>query len=220
MVEKKFTYWTRAYIEIPLIENLQLDLEFDNRRYIQPHQQLQTVARFTLAANMNSWLSIGSGVAYSLLYSQLTEVSQPEIRPHQEVNMSHSSGSWKFNHRIRLEQRFMQDTTRVTKGAMREYRENSFDFSFRSRYEAEVAYPVINKEKNKGHLDLNASSEIMVNARLRELFNTYRQYTGATYFFNDRRSMELGYLLSYEMNYNYNTMFDFNNIRFTFRQVF
>lgn len=219
VVDKKFTYWTRAYLEIPIAENLQVDLEIDNRRYIDPHRQFQTVVRATMAAEVNSWLSIGSGIAHSLLYSQLTDVSQPEIRPHQEVNMSHSSGNWDYNHRVRLEQRFLQDTTRTTNGAVQEYREDSFSFSFRSRYETYIGYTVINKEKGSGHLDLNASSEIMLNARLREIFNTYRIYTGITYFFNNSSSVELGYLLSFEYNHAYDTMFDYNNIRFTFRQV-
>lgn len=218
VVNKKFTYWTRAYVEYPLNERVQLDLELDNRRYIEPHQQFQTVARFTLAVRQNSWFSLGSGLAYSLLYSQLTEITQPEIRPHQEVNLSHGSGNWNFNHRVRLEQRFLQDTTRVTNGEVKEYREESFDFSFRSRYEAEVAYTLINKENDRGHLDLNASSEIMLNVQSKEIFNTYRQYTGMTYFLSNKSSLELGYLLSFEMNYYYNTMFDFNNIRFTYRQ--
>lgn len=218
-MEKKYTYWTRAYLEVPLSNDVQLDLELNNRRYFVPHRQFQTVARFTLAAQLNSWLSIGSGMGYSLLYSQLTELSQPEIRPHQEVNMNHSAGNWNFNHRVRLEQRFIQDTTRITNGNVREFREDSFDFSFRGRYEVAVSYTLINKDQNKGHLDLNASSEIMLNARKRELFNTYRQYTGMTYYITNTTSVELGYLLSFEMNYNYNTMFDYNNIRFTFRQV-
>lgn len=218
VVDKKFTYWTRAYLEVGLNEKVQLDLEIDNRRYIIPHRQFQTLVRFTLVFQQNSWLSFGSGMTYSLLYSQLTDLTQPEIRPHQEVNMEHGANRWNFNHRLRLEQRFTQDTIRNTNGVVNEYRDNSFNFSFRSRYEVAVAYTVINKDEKRGHLDLNSSSEIMLNARLRELFNTYRQYAGITYFLSDRRSLELGYLLSFELNHTYDTMFDFNNIRLTYRQ--
>jgi hypothetical protein len=218
VVDKKYTYWTRAYLEVKLNEKAQLDLEIDNRRYIVPHRQFQTLGRFTVEVRQNSWLSIGTGMAYSLLYSQLSNLTQPEIRPHQEVNINHGSNKWKFNHRLRLEQRFIQDTIRQTNAGINEFNEDTYSFSFRSRYQAAVAYTVINKENSKGHLDLNASSEIMLNARTNELFNTYRQYTGLTYFLGDRSSLELGYLLSFEMNHTYNTMFDYNNIRLTYRQ--
>lgn len=220
VVDKKVTYWTRAYIEVNLNDKVQLDLELDNRRYIEPHRQFQTVARFTLAAQQNSWFSIGTGITYSLLYSQLTNLSQPEIRPHQEVNASHSSNLWKFNHRLRLEQRFMQDTTRIRNGEVIEFRENSYDFSFRTRYEIEAAYTIVNRNSNRGHLDLNASSEIMVNTSLREIFDTFRQYAGVTYFIDPKRTLEVGYLKSLEMNHTYNTLFNFDNIRVTYRQSF
>jgi hypothetical protein len=149
VVDKKYTYWTRAYLEVKLNEKAKLDLEIDNRRYIVPHRQFQTLGRFTLEVRQNSWLSIGTGMAYSLLYSQLSNLTQPEIRPHQEVNIDHGSGNWKFNHRLRLEQRFIQDTIRQTSAGagFNEFNEDTYSFSFRSRYQAAVAYTVINQGK-------------------------------------------------------------------------
>jgi len=219
VIDKKFTYWTRAYLEYQLSDPVVLDLEFDNRRYIIPHNQFQTMMRFTLHARVYSWLTVGSGFGYSLEYSEATNMSIPEIRPHQEFNAAHSKDNWDFSYRIRLEERFIQDTTRVINNSqITENREDSYSFGFRSRYSAGAEYALIPRDRNQGHLAVEASSEIMFTATFREFFDTFRQYVGFSYYLRKNSVLELGYLLSLEKNYRYNILFDFDNIRFTFRQ--
>lgn len=219
VVDKKFTYWTRAYIEYGIKESIQLDIELDNRRYFMPHIQFQSLGRVTLLVHQKDWLSYGSGLTYSLEYSEITQTARQEIRPHQEVTATHSKDRWDFSHRLRLEQRFIQDTIReVTLAEVREFRDDDFSFSFRSRYNVGAEFKLIDTERKKGHTSLELSSELMINAYLKELFDTFRQYIGFRYYIRENTILELGYLKSFEYSHLYSTMFNFNNIRFTFRQ--
>lgn len=219
VIDKKITYWTRAYMEYQLSDPVVLNLELDNRRYIIPHDQFQTILRLTLNAQMNHWLTVGSGMGYSLEFSEVTNLSIPEIRPHQEMNIAHSKGKWDFAYRVRLEQRFIQDTLRVVDHSqVIESREKSYSFKVRSRYKAGAEHVLIQRDQGKGHFTAQASSEIMFTDTLREFFDTFRQYIGFRYFLNNNTILELGYLLSLEKNYRYNILFDFDNLRFTFRR--
>lgn len=219
VIDKKITYWTRAYLEYQLNDPVTLDLELENRRYFVPHDQMQTILRFTLHARIYPWLTVGSGMGYSLEYSELTKLSIPEIRPHQEVNASHSKDNWDFAYRLKLEQRFIQDTTRIfNNNQVLENREDSFSFGFRSRYNVGAEYALIQRDKEKGHFTIQGNSEIMFTDTFRQFFDTFRQYVGFRYFLSKSSILELGYMLSLEKNYRYNILFDFDNIRFTFRQ--
>lgn len=169
VIDRKFTYWTRAYLQYELMDPVVLNSEMDNRRYFVPHSQFQAVSRITLLARLYSWLTVGSGLDYSLEYSEVTKLSRPEIRPHQEMNLAHSKDNWDFSYRLRLEQRFIQDTMRVVENRqIVESREDSFRFGFRSRYSAGAEYGVIQREKEKGHLSIEGKSEIMFTATLKD----------------------------------------------------
>jgi hypothetical protein len=212
-------YWTRYYLEWGISEKFQLDSEIENRRFFGVGQQYQTVARTTLYYLLQDF-NIGAGIAYSGLYSLFTPTVQPEIRPHQEVNWNHGSGRWDFNHRIRLEERFRGDTIRtyLSSGDAQERNLDSFSFSLRTRYEFVTTFALVDKEGQKGQLEVLLATEIMVNDNLNEFLNTYRMYVGAQYFLTDKILLELGFLKSVEKEYDYDILYNYNNLRFTFRQ--
>lgn len=194
-------------------------LELDNRRFAEVDRQYQSIGRASLMHQPNDWISFGGGLSYSMLYSLFTEVIQPEIRPHQEVNFSYEEDRFKFNHRIRIEQRLLGDTLRqVSNGeVIEEERLGTYDFSLRSRYQMSMGVILLNKNEEKGHLNFETNAEVMVNDSLEEWLDTLRYYLGLKYYFSKDLQVHLGFLKSIEKEYRFDTLFDYENVRFTLR---
>jgi len=217
VVDKKTLYWTRLYLEVPLAKNKQLDVELDNRRFFNPQSQFQSLARTTYVNRRTKHLSLGLGFAFSLNYSQVSTIVQPEYRPHQEINYSHFLNRFTLKHRLRIEQQIAREAERqLSETEEIEALEDSYGFTLRSRYQFSVEFDVI--EKNQNSLSLNSATEAMVNTLQTDFFNTFRQYFGITYEFRESTQIELGYLKSLEMEHNFNILYNFDNIRLTLRQ--
>lgn len=218
-LESGGVYWTRYYVEWELSDKFQLDAEVDNRRFFSPSRQFQTISRSTLYYMKSDNFNFGAGLAYSQLYSIYTPIIQPEIRPHQEVNFTYDYNRWNFNHRIRTEQRFTGDTLRtfIPQDEVNEILEDSYSFDFRVRYEYTTDFSIIDKSRKQGHWNLQVSTEVMAHMNWDEFFDTTRIYGGFQYYMTDRIRLELGYLRSTEKDYRYNILFNYDNLRFTFR---
>ncbi|HSI76581.1 MAG TPA: DUF2490 domain-containing protein [Lunatimonas sp.] len=218
-LENGGVYWTRYYVEFELSDKLKLDAEVDNRRFFSPARQFQTIVRSTLYYKKTNNFNFGAGLAYSQLYSIYTPIVQPEIRPHQEANFTHSHDKWNFNHRLRTEQRFRGDTVRtfLTPEEVDEQTIGTYSFDIRARYEFTTDFTIVEKNRQKGHWTIQLATEIMAHMDSDEFFDTYRFYGGFQYYLNERIRMELGYLKSTEKDYRYDTLFNYENLRFTFR---
>ncbi len=213
-------YWTGFYLEWKITEKLQLDAEIENRRFFAVSRQYQTVVRTTLFYFIHENLNIGGGIGYSGLYSIYTPTIQPEIRPHQEINKTHGSGRWKFNHRLRIEERFRGDTVRtyLNQGEVHERNLNSYSFDLRTRYEFATDFALIDKDSEQGHWNIQIAPEIMVNDNFQDFLSTFRFYTGLQYFLSEKIRLELGYLKSVEKEHSFDVLYNYNILRFTFRQ--
>jgi hypothetical protein len=218
-LEKGILYWTGYYVEWGLSDRFQLDAEVDNRRIFTPSQQFQTLVRTTFYFKNSQSINFGAGIGYAALYSIYTPTVQSEIRPHQEVNYNHGLDRISFNHRIRLEQRFREDTTRtiLPTGEIREENSTTRSFDFRTRYELALDVSMLDKNNKRGHLNLQLASELMIQ-RWDEWFDTTRFYAGFQYFVSPKIRLELGYLNSVEKEFTYDRKFSYDNIRFTLRQ--
>lgn len=217
VVDKKTLYWTRLYLEVPLSKNKQLDIELDNRRFFNPPSQFQSLVRTTYVNKRTEHLSLGIGFAFSLNYSQVSNIVQPEYRPHQQIKYSHFLNRFTLKHRLRIEQQIARDAERqLSETEEIEALKDFYVFTLRSRYQFNVEFALI--EKNKNLLSLNSASEVMVNTLQTDFFNTFRQYIGINYAFRENTQIELGYLKSLEMEHNFNILYNFNNLRLTLRQ--
>ncbi|WP_194776986.1 DUF2490 domain-containing protein [Pararhodonellum marinum] len=218
-LESGEVYWTRYYLEWGLSDKLQLDVEVDNRRFFDPSRQLQTIARTTLYYMKSDNFNVGAGIAYSQLYSLYTPTIQPEIRPHQEVNFTYSENRWNFNQRIRTEQRFRADTLRtiIPTNEVIETIQDSYSFDFRVRYQFSTDFSLVDKDRERGHWNIQVSTEIMAHMDWEEFFDTARIYAGLQYYLSDQIRLELGYLHSAEKEYRYDILFNYDILRFTFR---
>ncbi len=194
-------------------------LELDNRRFAEADRQYQSIGRASLMRQSHDWVSFGGGLSYSMLYSLFTSVIQPEIRPHQEVNFSYGEDRFNFNHRLRIEQRFVGDTLRQIKNGEVAIEENlgTYDFTIRSRYMLSMDFVLVDKKEEKGHFNFETNAEIMVNDSIEEWLDTLRYYFGLKYFLSRDLQIHLGYLKSIEKEYQFDTLFDYENIRFTLR---
>jgi hypothetical protein len=218
-LESGGVYWTRYYVELELSNKLQLDAEIDNRRFFSPARQFQTIVRSSLYYNKTNNFNFGAGLAYSQLYSIYTPILQPEIRPHQEVNYTHRRARWNFNHRLRTEQRFRGDTVRtiISPEEVNEKNEGTYSFDVRVRYEFTTDFTIVEKNRKKGHWNIQVATEIMAHMDWDEFFDTHRLYTGLQYYLTERIRLELGYLKSTEIDYRSDVLFNYDNMRFTFR---
>lgn len=220
LFEQGLLYWTGIYGEYKISDRFQIDGEIDNRRFFSPSNQYQSIGRTTIYFKKSKQLNFGLGIAYSALYSLYSDVVQPEIRPHQEVNYNYGEGKWQFNHRVRIEQRFVGDTTRTftPNNEIIETNESSYGFTIRTRYELAADLSLLDKNREGGHVNFQLKTEVMVNDSLKEFLNTTRIYAGLQYFLTDWTRLELGYLKSTEKEYDFGTLFSYDNIRFTYRQ--
>lgn len=218
--EEGLLYWMGYYGEYKISDRFQLDAEVDSRRFFSPSKQYQGIGRTTLYYKQSDQLNFGAGIAYSVLYSLYTDVRQPEIRPHQEVNYKYGEGRWQFNHRVRIEQRFTGDTTRTftPTNEIVETNESGYSFTLRSRYELAADISIFDKNREKGHLNFQLKTEVMVNNSIEEFWDTTRIHAGLQYFMTNTTRLELAYLKSTEKEYDFGTLFSYDNIRLTFRQ--
>lgn len=218
-LEQGGLYWTRYYIEWELSDKLQLDVEAENRRFFTPSRQYQFISRGTLYYLHSDAWNIGVGMAYSQMHSIWTPTLQPEIRPHQETNYTHDHGRWNFNHRLRIEQRFIGDTIRtfITPEEVQETLEGTYSFNMRYRYEFTTDFDLIDKDRKKGHLHAQTFAAIMVRTDEDNIFDTFRYYAGLRYYLTDFIRLELGYMRHLEREHEYDFNFDYDVIRFTVR---
>ncbi|WP_198675396.1 DUF2490 domain-containing protein [Pleomorphovibrio marinus] len=217
--EEGWLYWTRYFLEVETGEKTNLGIELDNRRFAEESRQYQSIGRASLLHQKKDWVSYGGGISYSMLYSLFTDVIQPEIRPHQEVNFSYSEDRFSFNHRIRIEQRFVGDTVRHinSEEKVTEELSGTYSFTLRSRYMMAMDINLLDKEEKGGHLNFETNAEIMVNDSIDEWLNTLRYYFGVKYFLSENLQIQLGFLKSIEREYEFDTLFDYENLRFTLR---
>lgn len=209
-------YWTRYYNQLELSPKWELHTEADNRRFISPHRQHQTVVRSHLHYKFGDGWDVGAGVMRFYQFPQNPQAPVrlvvPEWRFFAEINQRSSIGKVLLRQRHRLEDRYFR---RVENGALASgYRTN-----FRFRYQLQAEYPLIQKVGQKqGNLTLKVSDEVMFNFGREITYNYFDQnriYAALNYQLLASVATEVGYLHWFQQQPVGNVYFDRDILRLT-----
>ncbi|OYX28834.1 MAG: hypothetical protein B7Z06_00440, partial [Flavobacteriales bacterium 32-35-8] len=115
-------------------------------------ENAQFIARSALGYYKKN-LRVSGGFAYSSFYTQDT-LNRVEYRPHQEVVFS-SGKKVKFNHRLRVEERFFN---------LLNNSDNTFNFRFRYSFAVSFTLFKLSKTNPESLFILRINDEIFINA--------------------------------------------------------
>ena len=131
---------------------------------------------------------------------------RPEIRPHQELNLSQSLGKMKISHRYKIEERFFQRTS-----------VDQPDFNFRFRYRLQVQVPLTNPEKHIP-VSVRVFDEVMFNAGKNIVYNVFDQnriFADCQVKLSPHWTVEVGYMNWFQQRPSGTEFFNRHIARFT-----
>ncbi len=106
-----------------------------------------------------------------------------ELRPTQQVTLSTSKGKYRFRHRLRADERFIQRDPGEKHG-----------FDLRLRYRLSLDFPLEGDRLDEQEFYLNTNAEFLYTPTEDDAFfyREYRGYLGLGYQFNSSYTLELG----------------------------
>lgn len=193
-------YWLRYSGKYNLSDKWDVGLEIEDRRFFKDSRQANWVLpRISVSRQLGAGWNIGVGFTYYNSAnpadpSDPVAVTVPELRPHQELNYAQKIKDLSIKHRFRLEERWTRhdDGHDLTDG---------YSFKGRFRYQLQLQYPLIKRERPKGSLNIKAADEIMLNigqAIVQNTFDQNRVYVGLNYGVFPNIQVELGYLNAFQ----------------------
>lgn len=133
--------------------------------------------------NLSSLALVGLG--YSRIHSwpfiDTSDADVAEDRIYQQFAIKHSWGRAGFEHRYRLEERWIQ-------------RSGEDEFSFRARYRLQVTAPLNRSSMESGAYFINAYDEIFINFDTIRAFDQNRLYVAGGLQFTTASNLQLGVL--------------------------
>lgn len=189
------TNWLQAVNTINLDKKWSLNLEYQWRRTHGLKYWQQSVLRTGANYKLNDQVSFLVGYAWieTFNYGDFPLAANgtfPEHRIYEQMTLRNSSGRFGFNHRFRVEQRWV-GAVKPNTGDDREI--EKWNFTHRFRYQFRTTY-ALSKKNNKPYFV--AADEIFIGAGKNvgtNLFDQNRIYLLLGYKFNDKLSLEAGY---------------------------
>lgn len=142
----------------------------------------QTLVRVGLQYEILPWLNVTNG--YGFIHTEAKGTPNnafDEHRIYQEAVVKHSLGHFKIRHRVRLEERFIENQ----------------DFRGRARYSLFADLPLTEKKMSKGGIYGAFYNEIFINLSKDDAikaFDRNRLYLGAGYKLKDNFGIQAGYM--------------------------
>ncbi|MCX8211893.1 MAG: DUF2490 domain-containing protein [Lewinella sp.] len=193
----QFNAWWMYFGNHKLTEKLSLHTEYQWRRSGLVSEWQQSLLRFGLDVKVadKTTLTGGYGWIVSFPYGeQPISTKFAEHRLFEQLVLTGGAGRFGFNHRYRLEQRWLENATindlgeRVTDG---------FRFKNRARYRFLVTYPLSKPRMEDGTVFLAAYDEIFLgfgNGIVKNILDQNRLYLALGYRVNKNFNAQLGYL--------------------------
>ena len=187
--------WSGYYGKFDLSPTLAGTLELDERMRIDPvAQQSMVLPRIALVKQLKGGWAVGGGVTYYLNYSitdsiKNTNLTVPELRLHQQIEYTHLFRKLVFNHRYKLEERWIRKKNRDALA-------DGYNFNFRARYKFQISFPVFMRSDAESKYHIKSSNEILLNFGNKSvpLFDQNRFYLAFNYQIVKGLQIEAGYL--------------------------
>lgn len=177
--------WYMYFGTFKLAEKFSLHNELQMRYYETGGNFQQMLSRIGLNYHINKNNMFTAGYGYIVtdkLFGKDTDFINQEHRIWQQYVMRGNSGRFLFNHRYRLEERFLHDNPTGLD-----------EFNVRARYRIMVTIPLNNSKMEPGTFFLGFYDEIFMVVRDAP-FDQNRLYAAAGYKLNKSLSFQAGYL--------------------------
>lgn len=202
--------WIKYQNQLWFKENLFWTNEFDNRRFISPDAESQYIMHTHLHYKKAKW-DYAVGLSMSWAYSTFAQlpVQHPatEIRPFVETNYDQPLKGWSLQHRIRIDNRFIEEDR------YEPFPGNNY-YVMRIRYRLQARIPIMKDDNNKAKCILKFSDEIMLNHK-KNIFDQNRVYTLAEIPFNSSWGIEAGYIYIYQQRFGKEEFLNRHVLRFS-----
>ena len=185
-------YWLRYQNQLIFNDRWQWMNEFDNRRFIGPDVQHQTIIHSRIHYRSGRW-DFASGMTFSWAYTAVPEsaIEHPlrEIRPVMEATYEIPFQKFFLSQRIRFDHRFFEED-----------RFGGFDdgheYVMRIRYRIQGRIPIVSDDAGP-KVSVRIADEIMVNTK-DNFFDQQRFYFSGDFRLSKRFSVESGYIHVYQ----------------------
>lgn len=193
----QFNSWWMYFGNHRLTDKLSLHTEYQWRRSDFASQWQQSLMRFGLDVKVADKATVTGGYGWIVSYpygEQPIATKFTEHRLFEQLILTGSAGRFGFNHRYRIEQRWLENAginqagERVTDG---------YRFANRARYRFLVTYPLSKSAMEDNTLFLAAYDEVFLgfgNGIVKNILDQNRLYFALGYRFNKDFNIQLGYL--------------------------
>lgn len=189
-----------------LYKKLNLYTEYQFRRADLGVNWQQSLPRIGLEFKFNPQFQTTTGYGYITTYpygEQPVAYTFNEHRIWEQFNLVHTIGKFKFAHRYRLEQRWLEK--KVIDPNMNKYTFDSFNYLNRFRYRILISYPIWKKEDKQQELQIQLYDELFIGFGKnvsKNIFDQNRISFALSLSLNKHVSLMAGYLNQYVLKSN------------------
>lgn len=202
-IDSQMNLWGIYTGTFKLVNNTHFYSEYQHRRADLGEDLQQHLIRFGFEQRFKSPVSVTAGYAFVITYPYGKQPVATEFNEHriwQQVNFTQVITKFKFTHRFRLEQRWLEK--KRFESSSNEYVFNGYNYLNRIRYRFFASYSIWKKEsENKfNELQLQCSDEVFIAFGKNVLLNVFDQNRvscALSFSFNKHVSVFGGYLNQY-----------------------
>ncbi len=193
----QFDSWWNYFGNHHLNDQLTLHTEYQWRRSDFASHWQQSLLLVGLNQKVADQTTLGGGYGWiiSFPYGAFPIAAKTnEHRMYEELIMNNGAGRFGFNHRYRLEQRWLENAS-LSPAGVREV--NGYTFKNRARYRLLVTYPLNHRTMQDHTLFLATFDEVFLgfgNGIVKNILDQNQLYFGLGYRFNADGNFQLGYL--------------------------
>ena len=189
-----YSSWSTVIVDYNINTSFYLKNEVHLRRTNFLSDWQQFIIRPSIHYKLNKTVDLSAG--YSFLKNYHTTRDFNENNVWQQLLLSHHSGSSKFKHRFRLEERFIEQINQLPSGA---YVTDGAEFAMRLRYRFTYNLPLITVVDTK-KISLTVFDEIWLNTDKGIVPKSINQnwfYAGISYPILKKGSLGVGFMSDY-----------------------
>lgn len=194
-----FSNWNTFNLSKSLQGKFYLNAEFNIRRTNFLKDWEQFIFRPSVHLKPYDWMDLSVGYSYIKNYSYASfsiPIDAVENNIWQQLSIHHSMVGLSFEHRVRLEERFIERISLLNG----EYAISGTIYSNRLRYRLTLS-KLLKTFRNKQELSVIANDELFINLTDADRFGLINQnwmYIGLNYKFNEKFSLRSGYRYIYQ----------------------
>jgi len=196
-ISKQTNGWYMYFGNHKLTNKVSLHTEYQWRRSDVVKHWQQSLSRIGIDYKLSPTVMATAGYGYIVTFpygDQPITFKSHEHRIWQQLILTQSSGRFFFNHRFRLEQRYLENRLNLGNGSSIK---DGYTYRNRARYRFLINFPLNNSVMEKGTLFASVYDEVFLQFGPnfdRNYLDQNRLYGALGYMFSSNANIQLGYL--------------------------